>query len=120
MPSVWLPSLTIRRQDAREQPAGDKHPLLTLKVSSRTFIDSVVTDETSNSPLYTMKTVGASTTVTRTSPTGGNMQFATIRWPKMLPTRIKGKEVSDGVEIQMGNARYLGGETLLKPGPKPT
>ncbi|TEB19063.1 hypothetical protein FA13DRAFT_1821229 [Coprinellus micaceus] len=102
-----------------ETPTTDKDPILTLEASSRTLIDCTVADNVSSTPLYSVKTVGASTKVTRNSSTGGTMQFATIRWPKVLPTRIKGKEVSDGVEIQMGNHRYLGGGSLLKYGPKP-
>lgn len=119
LPSVRLPNILAHRDTPEETPTTDKDPILTLEASSRTLIDCTVADNVSSTPLYSVKTVGASTKVTRNSSTGGTMQFATIRWPKVLPTRIKGKEVSDGVEIQMGNHRYLGGGSLLKYGPKP-
>ncbi|KAF5338513.1 hypothetical protein D9611_013290 [Ephemerocybe angulata] len=118
LPSVRLPSFSRQGEAPEQPPALEKPALLTLRASSRSFIDTTITDDVSKTPLYTMRTTGASTTLTRSSPTGGTMQFATVRWPKFLPTRIKGKEVSDGVEIQMGNQRYIGGETLLRPGPK--
>lgn len=121
LPSVRLPSFSRQSlPGSSENPSPhDKQPLLTLRLSSRSFIDTTITDDIAKSPLYTTKTVGATTRVSRNSTTQGQMQFATIRWPKVLPTKTKGKGASDGVEIQMGNSRYIGGETLLTPGPKP-
>lgn len=119
LPSVRLPNILAHKDATGETATTDKEPILTLEVSSRSLIDCTIGDNVSETPLYTVKTTGASTTVTRSSSTGGTMQFATIHWPNVQPTRVKGKETSDGVEIQMGNNRYLGGGTLLKYGSKP-
>ncbi|EAU90903.2 hypothetical protein CC1G_02290 [Coprinopsis cinerea okayama7 len=111
-----LPS--FRRSDGwRQAPSHDKRPLLIMRLSSQSFLDSVVLDDTSKNTLYTMKTEGATTRITRSI--SATTQFCTIRWPKTLPAIVKGKMATDGVSIHLGDARFIGGENLLKRGPKP-
>jgi len=113
LPSVRLPSL--RRQDSTGPPAHDKQPLLTLTLSSPSFLDSSVKDIYSAEPLYQITTVGTSTTVSRKDPVQPSVIAASIKWPRQIPLKTKGKEYSDGVLVQMKGARWSGGETVLKP-----
>lgn len=92
-----------------------KTPLLTLKLSSPSFLDSVVHDDLTKHPLYTIRTIGTSTIITRSDPWEGSSNAADIKWPKVLPVKGKGKE-TDGVSIRMRGAKWKGSESLLRPG----
>jgi len=70
-------------------------------------------------PLYEIKTVGAVTTVLINDDKRTSAETASIKWPRMLPTKTAGKGSTDGVQIQLRGVRYLGGETLLKPAVNP-
>ncbi|KDR67561.1 hypothetical protein GALMADRAFT_1080978 [Galerina marginata CBS 339.88] len=113
LPSVKLPSL--RRQDPNEPPSNNKSPLLTLHFTSRSFLDSSVEDSETKELLYHFKTVGTSTTISRTDPKDLFVKMASIKWPRSLPTKT-GKDYTDGILIQMKNARWYGGETMLSLG----
>ncbi|TFK18822.1 hypothetical protein FA15DRAFT_241515 [Coprinopsis marcescibilis] len=121
-PRLSIPSLpkslpSFRRSDGwRRPPTHDKSPLVTMTFSSQSFLDSVVTDENTKHRVYSMKTTGATTSITRSI--SAETQFSTIRWPKHLPTIVRGKMASDGVSIHLGNARWIGGENFLKRGPR--
>ncbi|GLB36963.1 hypothetical protein LshimejAT787_0400140 [Lyophyllum shimeji] len=104
----------LRRLDGDETPAHQKTPLLTLKLSSPSFLDSYVTDDVTEQPLYTISTVGTTTTIKRADPWDGDTKTAEIKWPKTPPA--KGKGISDGVSIQMRGIRWQGSETLLRRG----
>lgn len=120
LPLVRLPLGTLRRRhDAIEPPVHTKSPLLTLKLSSRSFLDSTVGDGTLRGPLYEIKTVETVTTVLMNNDKRNSVRTASIKWPRMLPTKTVGKGSTDGVQIQLKGARYLGGETLLKPATNP-
>lgn len=120
LPMVKLPlGSLLRRHDAVEPPVHTKSPLLTLKLSSRSFLDSTVGDGMSKSPLYEIKTVGTATTVLMNDDKRTSVQTASIKWPRMLPTKTVGKGYTDGVQIQLRGVRYLGGEMLLKPATNP-
>ncbi|KAF8658236.1 hypothetical protein AX16_002013 [Volvariella volvacea WC 439] len=94
-----------------------KAPLLALKLSSTSFLDSVVHDDLSRHPLYTITTVNNLTKVIRPDPWEGSYSTAEIKWPKERPTKGKGKgKDTDGVLIQMRGARWKGGEVFLRPG----
>lgn len=120
LPMVKLPlGSLLRRHDAVEPPVHTKSPLLTLKLSSRSFLDSTVGDGMLKSPLYEIKTVGTATTVLMNDDKRTSVQTASIKWPRMLPTKTVGKGYTDGVQIQLRGVRYLGGEMLLKPATNP-
>ncbi|KAF8971220.1 hypothetical protein BDZ97DRAFT_2054927 [Flammula alnicola] len=114
LPSVRLPSLRWHESD--EPPMNKKPPLVTLKLSSHSFLDSSLKDDLVQDPLYQIKTVGTSTTVSRTDPRRESVKAALIKWPRVLPTKTAGKDSTDGILIQMRGTRWSGGETLLKPG----
>ncbi|KAJ3507787.1 hypothetical protein NLJ89_g6112 [Agrocybe chaxingu] len=96
-------------------PPNQKTALLAVTLSSNSFLDTTVAEEASNQTLYQIKTVGTSTTVSRVDRREGSVTAASIKWPRMLPLKTKGKEYSDGVLIQMRGSRWNGGETLLQP-----
>lgn len=104
-----------RLEISDEVPAVQKSPLLTLRLSSPSFLDSSVTDDITKDPLYIIKTTDTSTSIRRDDPWQGNTKTADINWPKRAPA--KGKGVSDGILIQMRGVRWKGSETLLR---KPT
>ena len=111
----------LRRLDiGDDMSTHSKLPLLTLTLSSPSFLDSVVNDDFTEEPLYAIKTVGSSTIVQRADHHGeGNAKTTTadIKWPKAAPAN--GKGASDGILIQLRGARWKGGETLLRRGTLP-
>lgn len=90
-------------------------PLLILKLSSPSFLDSVATDVVSETPLYSVETVGSSTTIWRSDPWGGSVKIADICWPKDIPLKGKGRD-THGAIIQMGDPRWKDTDTYLKFG----
>jgi hypothetical protein len=105
----------LRRLDiGDDMQTHQKKPLITLKLSSPSFLDSVVNDTLTRHPLYVIKTVGTSTTISRSDPWEGVTKTADIKWPKLIPTKGKGKD-SVGVLVQMSGGRWKGAENLLKP-----
>lgn len=107
----------IRRLDISDDMFArpQKNPLLTLKLSSILFLDSVVNDDLTRHPLYTIKTVGTSTVITRSDPWEGVSKTAEIKWPRTPPVKGKGKE-SDGILVHMAGDRWKSSEALLKSG----
>jgi hypothetical protein len=95
-------------------------PLLTLKLSSPSFLDCLVTDERNEELLYSIKTVGRSTSIKSTGSrleTDTNMSTADIKWP--TAAGLRDNRTSDGVEIQLRGARWLGSGKLLRHGTGP-
>jgi hypothetical protein len=86
-----------------------------LKLSSSSFLDSVVRDDRTEEALYVITTVGRSTTIKRPT-TGDQKDFkitaADIKWPRTA--RSKCTDTSDGIDIQLGGARWKGSEMLLR------
>lgn len=101
----------LRRQDHED---AQKQPLLTLKLSASSFLDSAVNDDITEQPLYVIRTIGTSTTIKRADPWDGDTKTAEIKWPKNAPA--KGKGMSDEVLIHMRGVRWKGSETLLRRG----
>ena len=92
----------------------EKSPLLELKLSSTSFLDAVATDTDSDEPLYSVETVGSSTTVWRSDPWDRSAKIADIRWPKDLPLKGKGRDPTQVATIQMGELRWRETTSLLK------
>ncbi|KAF5351777.1 hypothetical protein D9756_007756 [Leucocoprinus leucothites] len=112
--SVKLPYL--RRPGPEEAPSTThKTPLLTLKLSSHSFLDCTLKDDVSTSPLYTIRTVGMTTTIMRADPWQESIRTADIKWPKIIPPKGKGKGTPDGVLVQLKGSRWKGGDSFLKP-----
>lgn len=92
-----------------------KTVLVTLKLSSQSFLDSLVKDDASRDPLYVIRTTGTATTVLRRDPWDGLVKTAEVKWPKVIPTKGKTRETL-GVLVQMGDGRWQSADTILKPG----
>ncbi|KAJ7603932.1 hypothetical protein B0H17DRAFT_1232666 [Mycena rosella] len=105
----------LRRSDPDDMSAHHKSALVTLKLSSPSFLDSVVKDDASPHPLYVIRTTGTSTSVLRADPWDALTKTAEIKWPKVIPTKGKTKETL-GVLVQMSDGRWQSADTVLKPG----
>jgi hypothetical protein len=111
-----LPSvLPHRRRSASGEDMLQKSPLLTLKLSSPSFLDSEINEDLSRNPIYVIRTQGTSTTITRSDPWEGSTKTAEVKWPKDVPVKGKGKD-NDGVLVQMKGGRWESGFSLLRPG----
>jgi hypothetical protein len=115
-PSVVVPYLK-RLNILDDSPARlqQKTPLITLKLSSTSFLNSAVHESHISRPLYTIKTVGAATVVTRRDPWEGLCRTVDMRWPKRSPTRGKDKLLWGGALLKMANGRWKAAESLLEP-----
>ncbi|KAF8893576.1 hypothetical protein BD779DRAFT_1467893 [Infundibulicybe gibba] len=98
-------------------PAHDKSPLVTLRLSSQSFLDAELKNGLTGRSLYTIKTAGPYSTIVCNDSPDASTKLAEIKWPKVPPPprARKGKE-TDGVIIHMKGVRWNGGETLLKYG----
>ncbi|KAF8637434.1 hypothetical protein AX17_002820 [Amanita inopinata Kibby_2008] len=112
--SVKLPSLRCLDSSEVSQSPG-KTPLLILKLSTPSFLNCVVHDETRNA-LYTIRTLSNTTSVMRSDPWEGMTKTADIKWPEEVPLSKGKAKTVDGIQIQMRGTRWKGVETLLKAG----
>jgi hypothetical protein len=103
----------LKRLDIREDPPSHhtRRPLLTLKLSSTSFLGSVVHDGYSEHPLYTITTTGRSTAVMRRGRTKESSKIADVRWPKNGKT----EPGWDGVLVRMCGGRWEAAESVLRP-----
>ncbi|KAK0213200.1 hypothetical protein DFS33DRAFT_104161 [Desarmillaria ectypa] len=91
-----------------------KNCLLTLKLSSPSFLDSVLQDDHGNLPLYAVKTKGTTTVITRSDPWTGPVETSSIRWPLM---KVKGMGRNwDRVQVQVKGGDWEFGERVLRQG----
>ncbi|KAF7965166.1 hypothetical protein HWV62_45276, partial [Athelia sp. TMB] len=94
-----------------------KNPLLTLKLSSPSFLDSSVSDGLSDNALYTIKTTSTCTTILRNDPWEGTNKVADIRWAKKSAMKGKSKDSLQGSVVEMiGSGRTKPVEQFLKFG----
>jgi hypothetical protein len=105
----------LRRDSVPDDLAHSKSVLVTLKLSSQSFLDSVVSEDASPKPLYVIRTTGTSTSILRADPWNGHTKTAEIKWPKVIPTKGKQRETL-GVLVQMTDGRWQPGDAILKPG----
>ncbi|KAJ8515585.1 hypothetical protein ONZ45_g7000 [Pleurotus djamor] len=119
--SSRLPSLVVpylRRPSAPEalDMSTPKTPLLTLKLTSLSFLDSRIHDDRTRHPLYSIKTTGTSTVIKRADPWGHAAQKAAIiKWPRMIPSKTKDRQ-SLGVLVQMKGDNWREGDIFLRQG----
>ncbi len=91
-----------------------KNCILTLKLSSPSFLDSVIQDDYERLPLYAIKTQGTTTVITRSDPCAGPVETSSIRWPLM---KAKGRGRSwDGVQVRVKGGDWEYGERVLRHG----
>ncbi|KAJ7594551.1 hypothetical protein C8J56DRAFT_1161150 [Mycena floridula] len=104
----------LRRLDVADTISHQKLPILTLKLSSPSYLDSLVFDDLHHHPFYTISTKGTTTLIERADRWQGKTKAAEIQWPH-LPTRGKGKD-SEGVLVQMKGGRLRSGAEFLRSG----
>jgi len=98
-------------QSHRRNPKST--PLLTLKLSSLSFLSTTAHDGLSQGPLYSMETIGPSTTISRSDPWEGLVTTAEIKWPTRPPTRFKLNE-SDGILVHLSDGKWRTAADILK------
>ncbi|KAJ8076385.1 hypothetical protein PM082_000806 [Marasmius tenuissimus] len=118
IPSAVLPYLRrLDISDVNDMQPAHNDPLLTLTLSSPSFLDSTVQDSNSSFPLYKIKTEGAQTEVSRSDDWGTTSKTASIKWPKHLhkhSPKHKGKSKSfDDVQVQMRGGRWKSLDSFL-------
>lgn len=108
-PSVSSKSSVLRRfksadSTAPEQP--ESHPLMTLRLSSPSFLDSVVHDGSSDNPLYVIDTDDNVTKVRRSDPKGF-INVSRVRWPAGIQ-KLSSRKIKDlaGVEVAFGKGTW--------------
>jgi hypothetical protein len=92
----------------------DKDPLLSFILSSLSFLDSTIEESTSPRPLYRIKTSGTTTTILRSESGKRTVMVASIRWPKIIPS----KGHSESVMVLMKDGCWRGADTLLRHRPR--
>jgi hypothetical protein len=86
------------------QPAS--HPLMTLRLSSPSFLDSFVHDGSSDNPLYVIDT-DSNVTKVRRSDQKGFVNVSRVRWPadRQKSSVRKTKDLT-GVEVVFGKGSW--------------
>ena len=98
-------------------PADQSHesPLLTLTLSAPSFLDAVVKDEFSDSPLYIIETHRDRTGIHRCE-TENITSVAKVQWPSRSKMISANAVALSGISIQMHGGRWRPGEEFLKFG----
>ena len=99
-------------------PTHHKLPLLGLKSSSNSFLDSSLEDDLSATTVYTIKTTEASTTVLRYGNEVNPLKIATIKWPSPVSTN-EAREDDNPPLVKMKDGRWSKGPVFLKSGSNP-
>lgn len=89
------------------------HPLMTLRLSSPSFLDSVVHDGSSDNPLYVIDTVDNITKIRRSDPRGF-VKVCGVRWPTD-PVKSISRKNKDlvGVEVAFGKGAWKSADDFL-------
>lgn len=115
-PMTHISLSSLRWWDGDKTPAHDKSPLLGLKLSSHSFLDSSLEDDLSGATVYTIKTTRRSTTFFRHDNEDNPIEVAVINWPDL----VSGNEgVQDPPLVKMRGSNWSRGSTFLKSGPNP-
>jgi hypothetical protein len=87
------------------QPAS--HPLMTLRLSSPSFLDSFVHDGSSDNPLYVIDT-DSNVTKVRRSDQKGFVNVSRVRWPadRQKPSSMRKTKDLTGVEVVFGKGSW--------------
>ncbi|KAI0745877.1 hypothetical protein C8Q76DRAFT_808294 [Earliella scabrosa] len=108
------PDQCVMRSSRPRDQAPKPKPLLVLKLSSSSFLDTVIRDDKSKDPIYILETANDLTPIYRLDhPRDEPIKAATIQWP-VHPVRTKGKS---GRSVQFGAGSWRDAEDILKSGP---
>lgn len=107
-PQVVVPAAS----DSATGTSDDGDALLTLRLSSWSFLDATVVDEWTQRPLFVIETIGRDSTVLRADTNHGAVKVAKVHWPKRAPS-IEGMS---GIRVAMTGHRWRESEDFLKFG----
>ncbi|KAI9508626.1 hypothetical protein F5148DRAFT_1194849 [Russula earlei] len=111
-----LPPSVLRRFKSihsapQSQPVD--HPLMTLRLSSPSFLDSVVHDGSSDNPLYVIDTDHNVTKIRRSDPKGF-VNVSCVRWPRhALNSTSRNDKDLTGVEVMFGKGQWKPADDFL-------
>ncbi|KII92603.1 hypothetical protein PLICRDRAFT_172675 [Plicaturopsis crispa FD-325 SS-3] len=92
-----------------------KKALLTLRLTSASFLDSVVLNNNLQKPLYRIETAHSRTTLLRYDAQDEANNAAEIKWTTGV-YKGRSKDLHDGAFIQMAGDRWKSAESFLKVG----
>ncbi|CCL98698.1 uncharacterized protein FIBRA_00702 [Fibroporia radiculosa] len=102
------------RSVSSPRASTNSSPILVLKLSGPSFLDTVIRDTVSKEPLYIIETVQDLTNIYRLdSRLCEAGKAAAVRWPPSTTTSGKGKS---GKSIQLGSGSWREAEDFLKQG----
>lgn len=102
----------LRKLDLASDSAAA--PLLTLTLSAPSFLDSVVRDDFSSTPLYIIETRKERTTVHRCGPEVHSI--AKLQWPTATKMASANAVALSGIAVQMHGGRWRPTEEFMKFG----
>ncbi|KAH9839221.1 uncharacterized protein C8Q71DRAFT_503334 [Rhodofomes roseus] len=101
---------------ATPRTPAEQPPLLTVKLSGPSFLDTIIRDTVTKDPLYIVETSREMTHVYRLDASRREAgKAASIQWPQTVSQSSKGKGRS-GKSIQMSNGSWRDAEDFLKVG----
>ncbi len=103
----------FKSPDQPTSPQSSSQPLMILRLSSPSFLDSVVHDGSSENPLYVIETVSNITKVRR-SDSKGFVNVSRVRWPADIHKSSfrKNKDLA-GVEVVFGKGHWKPADEFL-------
>jgi hypothetical protein len=110
-------SPNVLRRLIAQDPANSSHPsalpLMTLRLSSPSFLDSVVHDGSSENPLYVIDTDDNITKVRRSDPKGF-VNVSRVRWPTDFhKSSFRKNKGLTGVEVVFGKGHWKPADEFL-------
>ena len=113
-PSLVHSALRKLSQDNSPGPSapGAPTPLLVLKLSTISFLDSVVHDGVSDNPLYVIETEENNTRIRR-SDNKGFINVARVRWREEPNYFSRGKKDLSGIMLAFGKGQWKPADDFL-------
>ena len=103
----------LKVQDPANSSQSPPHPLMTLRLSSPSFLDSVVHDGSSENPLYVIDTDDNVTKVRRSDPKGF-VNVSRVRWPTdFQKSSFRKSKGLNGVEVVFGKGHWKPADEFL-------
>jgi hypothetical protein len=115
--SSVLPSVLpyLRKLDIGSDMSVTKPPLLTLKLSSDSFLDCTITSDATGDELYYVQTDGPATTISRFDSWEAPTKVIEVKWPKASLTKGKGDE-GESILVQVRGGRWKFADSILLSG----
>lgn len=102
---------SLLRFTSETSAAPEPEPLITLKLSSPSFLESVVHDDLSANPLYVIETQDNTTKIRRTD-TKGLINVSRVRWKENAKSSRRSRELV-GIQVAFGKGPWKPAEEFL-------